>query len=72
MKTTLIAAAALSLLAVGTPASAQDHGWRHRHHHSGVTVDVGRAYARSNCSVRITKVHRPNGTVVTRRVRRCD
>ena len=33
--------------------------------------DVARAYAR-DCAVRITKIHRPNGTVVTRRVRNCD
>jgi hypothetical protein len=82
MKATLVALAALSLLSVVTPASAQD-GWRDRdhrwhdsdrrhHHRSGITVDVGRAYARSNCAVKVTKVHRSNGTTVTRRVRRCD
>ena len=80
MKGTLLALAALSLLTVATPASAQD-GWRDRdhrwhdsdrRHRSGITVDVGRSYARSNCAVKITKVHRPNGTTVTRRVRRCD
>jgi hypothetical protein len=80
MKGTLIALAAVSLLSVVTPASAQD-GWRDndhrwhngdRHHRSGITVDVGRSYARSNCHVRVTKVHRPNGTTVTRRVRTCD
>jgi hypothetical protein len=81
MKATLIALASVSLLAVAMPASAQDygrdrdHGWRdhdsRRHHRSGITVDVGRAYAR-DCAVRITKIHRPNGTVVTRRVRSCD
>jgi hypothetical protein len=80
MKTSLIAVAAVTLFALATPASAQDYGWRdrdhdngwrHRHHRPGVTVDVGRAYARE-CAVRITKIHRPNGTVVTRRVRSCD
>jgi hypothetical protein len=80
MKAFLISLAALSLLALAMPASAQDYGWRdrdhdngwrHRHHRPGVTVDVGRSYAR-DCAVRITRIHRPNGTVVTRRVRRCD
>jgi hypothetical protein len=79
MKASLIAVAALSLLALATPASAQDfgwrdrdhdNGWRYRHHRPGVTVDVGRSYAR-DCAVRITRIHRPNGTVVTRRVRSC-
>jgi len=83
MKATLIAMAALSLLTMATPASAQDHGWRdrdhgwrdndwRRHHRSGIRVDVGRAYARGDCSVKVTRIHRPNGTVVTRRVRSCD
>jgi hypothetical protein len=82
MKVALIALAALSLFSVATPASAQD-GWRdrdhrrhdsdwRRHHRSGITVDVGRSYARSNCAVKVTKVHRPNGTTVTRRVRSCN
>ena len=81
MKATLIALAALSLFSVATPASAQD-GWRDRdhrlhdrdwrRHHSGVTVDVDRSYARSNCAVKVTRIHRPNGTTVTRRVRSCD
>jgi hypothetical protein len=81
MKAALIALAALSLFSVATPASAQD-GWRDRdhrrydrdwrHHRSGITVDVGRSYARGNCSMKITKIHRPNGTTVTRRVRKCD
>ena len=82
MKATLIALAALSLFSVATPASAQD-GWRdrdyrlhdndwRRHHRSGVTVDVDRSYARGDCAVKITRIHRPNGTVVTRRVRSCD
>jgi len=84
MKATLIAIAALSLFTVATPASAED-GWRHRdrdygwrdhdwrrHHRSGIRVDIGRAYARGDCSVKVTKIHRPNGTVVTRRVRSCD
>jgi hypothetical protein len=72
MKATLIGLAALSLIAVVTPASAQDwhDGWRHRHH-PGVSVHVGRAYAR-DCAVKVTRTVRPNGTVVTRRVRRCD
>jgi len=83
MKATLIALAALSLLTVATPTFAQDHGWRdrdhgwrdnnwRRHHRSGVRLEFGRSYARGDCSVRITRIHRPNGTVVTRRVRRCD
>jgi Ni/Co efflux regulator RcnB len=82
MKAILIALAALSLVSVATPASAQD-GWRdrdhrrhdndwRRHHRSGITVDVGRSYARSNCAVKVTKIHRSNGTTVTRRVRSCD
>jgi Ni/Co efflux regulator RcnB len=54
----------------------RDHGWRdrdwRRHHRSGIRVDIGRAYARGDCSVKVTKIHRPNGTVVTRRVRSCD
>jgi hypothetical protein len=79
MKGTLIALAALSLLSVVTPASAQD-GWRDRdhrwhdgdrHHRSGITVDVGRSYARSNCSMKVTKIYR-NGKTITRRVRTCD
>jgi hypothetical protein len=79
MKGTLIALAAVSLLSIVTPASAQD-GWRDRdhrwhdgdrHHRSGITVDVRRSYARSNCAVKVTKIHR-NGKTITRRVRRCD
>jgi hypothetical protein len=83
MKVALVALAALSLVSVATPASAQDgwrdrdhrqhdSDWRHRHHRSGITVDVGRSYARGNCAVKVTKIHRPNGTTVTRRVRSCD
>ena len=81
MKATLIGLAALSLLSAVTPASAQDFGWhdrdhdrdwRYRHHRPGITVDVGRTYARGDCSVKVTRIHRPNGTVVTRRVRSCD
>src|SRR4051794_40968562 len=88
MKGTLIAAlAAVSLLSVVTPASAQDgwrdrdNGWRdrdswgdndwRRHNRSGITVDVGRSYGRSDCAVKVTKVHR-NGRTITRRVRSCD
>jgi len=82
MKATLIALAALSLLSVATPATAQD-GWRdrdyrhhdgdwRRHHRTGITVDVGRSYARGHCAMKVTKIHRPNGTTVTRRVRKCD
>ena len=76
MKGTLIALAALSLLSVVTPASAQDwrrhdNDWRRHHNRSGITVDVGRSFARSNCAVKVTKIHR-NGQTVTRRVRRCD
>jgi len=79
MKGTLISLAAVSLLSVVTPASAQD-GWRDRdnrwhegdrHHRSGITVDVGRSYARSNCYMKVTKVYR-NGRTITRRVRTCD
>jgi hypothetical protein len=81
MKGTLLALAAVSLLSIVTPASAQD-GWRdrdhrwhdsdwRRHHRSGITVDVGRSYARSDCAVRVTKVYR-NGRTITRRVRTCD
>jgi hypothetical protein len=75
MKGPLIALAALSLVSVVTPASAQDGRWHdndwRRHHRSGVTVDVGRSYARSNCAVRVTKIHR-NGRTIIRRVRSCD
>jgi Ni/Co efflux regulator RcnB len=81
MKGILIALAAVSLLSVATPASAQD-GWRdndhrrhdsdsRRHHRSGITVDVGRSYARSNCQMKVTKIYR-NGKTITRRVRTCD
>ena len=74
MKGTLIALAAVSLLSIVTPASAQDdHRWHDgdRHHRSGITVDVGRSYARSNCHVKVTKIYR-NGKTITRRVRTCD
>jgi hypothetical protein len=82
MKTTLIALAALSLFSVATPASAQD-GWRdrdhrlhdsdwRRNHRSGIRVDVGRSFARSDCAMKVTRIHRSNGTTVTRRVRSCD
>jgi hypothetical protein len=81
MKGTLIALAALSLFSFVTPASAQD-GWRdrdyrwhdndwRRHNRSGITVDVGRSYGRSDCAVRVTKIYR-NGRTITRRVRTCD
>jgi hypothetical protein len=74
MKGILIASAALSLLSVATPASAEDgrhdNDWR-RHHRSGVTVDVGRSYARSNCRMKVTKIYR-DGKMITRRVRTCD
>jgi hypothetical protein len=73
MKGTLIALATLSLFAVVTPASAQDrhdNDWRRHHHRSGVTIDVGRSYARSHCAVKVTKIHR-NGETITRRVRSC-
>jgi hypothetical protein len=75
MKGTLLALAAVSLLSVVTPASAQewrhDNDWRRDHHRSGVTVDVSRSYARSNCHVKVTKIYR-NGKTITRRVRTCD
>jgi len=75
MKGTLIALAAVALVSVVTPASAQDwrhdRDWRRHHHRSGVTVDIGRSYARSHCSVKVTKIHR-HGRTVTRRVRTCD
>ena len=74
MKGTLIALATLSLFAVATPASAKDrhdNDWRRHHHRSGVTVDVGRSYARSHCTMKVTKIHR-NGKTITRRVRSCD
>ena len=48
-----------------------DSDWR-RNHRSGITVDVGRSFARSDCSMRVTRIQRPNGTMVTRRVRSCD
>ena len=85
MKATLIALAALSLFTVAMPASAQDYGWRdrdrdrdwrdhnwRRHDRSGLRLEFGRSYARGDCSVKVTRTHRPNGTVVTRRVRSCD
>ena len=88
MKATLIALAALSLFTVATPAFAQDYGWRdrdhgwrddgwrdrdwRRHNRSGIRLELGRSYARGDCSVRVTRDYRPNGTVVTRRVRSCD
>jgi hypothetical protein len=73
MKAVAIGITALSLCTLATPASAEhwDSGWRHRHHHPAISVHVGRAYARA-CGVKVTKVYRSNGTVVTRRVRRCD
>jgi hypothetical protein len=75
MKGTLIAMAAVGLVSVVTPASAQDwrhdNDWRRDHHRSGITVDVGRSYARSHCAVKITKIYR-HGKTITRRVRRCD
>jgi hypothetical protein len=83
MKATLIALAAVSLLTVAMPASAQDYGWRdrdrdwrdhnwRRHDRSGLRLEFGRSYARGDCSMKVTRIHRPNGTVVTRRVRSCD
>jgi hypothetical protein len=75
MKSAVIGLAALSAVVVAMPASARDdygrhEGWRNRHH-SGVSVTVGRSYARE-CAVKVEKIHKPNGVTVTRRVRRCD
>jgi len=76
MRNIAFALAGVAAVVLTTPASAQyrDHdrhnGWRNGHH-SGVSVHVGRAYAR-DCSVRVSKTVRSNGTVVTRRVRHCD
>jgi hypothetical protein len=74
MKVTIVAMAAVALFSVATPASARDgrhdSDWR-RHHRSGITVDVGRSYARSHCAVKVTRIHR-NGKTITRRVRSCD
>jgi hypothetical protein len=76
MKATLVGLVTVAAITVGTiaSASAEDrghhYGWRNNHHHSGISVNVGRSYAR-DCSVRITKRHLPNGTTVTRRVRSC-
>ena len=77
MRTTLVTMTALAAIAFGSvaPASAQGwhNGWRHRHHpHFGVSIGVGNDYAYAhNCSVRVSKTYRSNGTVVTRRVRSC-
>jgi hypothetical protein len=74
MKKTLIGLTALAGIAAATPAAAQWHeGWRHHNgwHRPGVSIHVGNAYAR-DCAVRVSKTYRANGTVVTRRVRRCD
>ena len=77
MKSAVIGLAALSAVVVAMPASARDdngrhEGWRDRdRRHSGVSVTVGRSYARE-CAVKVERIHKPNGVTVTRRVRRCD
>ena len=86
MRNIALAMAAVAAMAVATPSLAQDRdwrgdnwrhedGWRGRDHRGpGVTLRLGRpdrAYAR-DCSMRVTRVHRSDGTVVTRRERRCD
>jgi Ni/Co efflux regulator RcnB len=88
MRNITLALAAVAAMALATPASAQDRDydrhneWRHgdrdhgrhegwRRHRSGVSIEVGRAYAR-DCSVRVSKTIRSNGTVITRRVKSCD
>jgi len=67
-----IGVATAAILAFAAPASAQVHvreggggvnvriGPNHRHHHD-----------RADCRVRVTRIHRDDGTVITRRVRRC-
>jgi len=77
---------AVAAIAVATPAFAQDvelrtdngrheDGWRGRDRGPGARVEIdrpGRAYGRANCFTRTIRTHRPNGTVVIRRERRCD
>jgi hypothetical protein len=79
--------AAVAAIAVATPALAQDvefrsgstrheEGWRDRDHGPNVRLHVDRSdrsYARGrDCSMKTTRIHRSNGTVVTRRERSCD
>jgi hypothetical protein len=63
------------------PASAQDatvrigigerhhDGWRHRGYRSRAAVVVGE---RSRCRTVTVRTHRPNGTIVIRKHRRCS
>jgi len=78
LKSVVIGLAALSAVVVAMPASARDddgrhEGWRDRdrHHRPGVSVTIGRSYARE-CAVKVETIHKANGVTVTRRVRRCD
>ena len=74
MTKTLIGMAILAGVAIATPAGAQDrhHGWRNGHDRD-VSISVRRSFARDrDCRVRVIRTVRPNGTVVIRRIRRCD
>ena len=87
MHKALICLTALAAISIATPASAQwdNDGWRDGRHDGwrnrnepGVSIRLGnrngyRAYgSERDCSMRVTKIQRPNGTTVTKRERRCD
>jgi hypothetical protein len=84
MKKIAFGMAALAVVAIATPSLAQDveirtrheNGWRDRDHGPNVRFHVDRShrsYARGrDCAMKTTRIHRPNGTVVTRRERTCD
>jgi hypothetical protein len=56
--------------------NGRHNGWRHNRHDPEFSIRFGNgryAYGSGrDCSVRITRYERPNGTTVTRRERRCD
>lgn len=80
MKKLAIGIIAASAIMFAVPASAQVHV---REGNNGVHVRIGHGhgwhkgwrhrgdYARANCRVEVTRVHRPNGTTITKRERRC-
>jgi hypothetical protein len=73
----MLGALAAATLAIATPASAQGvHVGDGRGGGPDVNVRIGPGHSgwrarAERCRVVVTRVHRPNGTTVTKRERRC-